>query len=560
MNAYETGESRTRYRGCICPAFFWLHAQLPKKPISIWDSGVGEVERPEAMSGIFEKGEECYMGKYVIALDQGTTSSRCILFNHEGEICSVAQREFTQHYPQPGWVEHDPLEIWSTQLGVLVEAAGGIGVDLSDVAAIGITNQRETTIVWDKETGRPIYNAIVWQCRRTADRIEKLKKDGLEDLVRDRTGLIPDAYFSGSKIAWILDHVEGARERAKRGEILFGTVDTWLIWNLTKGQVHVTDYTNASRTMLYDIRKLCWDKELLAYFDIPECMLPEVKPSSCIYGYTSKEVLGHSVPIAGIAGDQQAALFGQCCFQPGDVKNTYGTGCFMLMNTGNHAVQSENGLLTTIAVGYDGRVEYALEGSVFVAGASIQWLRDEMRMLKSAPQSEEYCTAVNDTAGVYMVPAFAGMGAPYWNQYVRGTIVGLTRGTSKEHFIRATVESLAYQVYDVLEAMQKDSGITLHTLKVDGGASANNFLMQFQSDILNTEVIRPQCIETTALGVAYLAGLAVGYWKDREEISQNWRVDKRFYPEMEEDGRKKRIRGWKRAVKCALAWAEDEEA
>ena len=499
------------------------------------------------MSGIFEKGEECYMGKYVIALDQGTTSSRCILFNQEGEICSVAQREFTQHYPQPGWVEHDPLEIWSTQLGVLVEAAGGIGVDLSDVAAIGITNQRETTIVWDKETGRPIYNAIVWQCRRTADRIEKLKKDGLEDLVRDRTGLIPDAYFSGSKIAWILDHVEGARERAKRGELLFGTVDTWLIWNLTKGQVHVTDYTNASRTMLYDIRKLCWDKELLAYFDIPECMLPEVKPSSCIYGYTSKEVLGHSVPIAGIAGDQQAALFGQCCFQPGDVKNTYGTGCFMLMNTGNHAVQSENGLLTTIAVGYDGRVEYALEGSVFVAGASIQWLRDEMRMLKSAPQSEEYCTAVNDTAGVYMVPAFAGMGAPYWNQYVRGTIVGLTRGTSKEHFIRATVESLAYQVYDVLEAMQKDSGITLHTLKVDGGASANNFLMQFQSDILNTEVIRPQCIETTALGVAYLAGLAVGYWKDREEISQNWRVDKRFYPEMEDDGRKKRIRGWKRA-------------
>ena len=540
--------------------FLLVTCTIAQKPISIWDSGVGEAERPEAMSGIFEKGEECYMGKYVIALDQGTTSSRCILFNHEGEICSVAQREFTQHYPQPGWVEHDPLEIWSTQLGVLVEAAGGIGVDLSDVAAIGITNQRETTIVWDKETGRPIYNAIVWQCRRTADRIEKLKKDGLEDLVRDRTGLIPDAYFSGSKIAWILDHVEGARERAKRGELLSGTVDTWLIWNLTKGQVHVTDYTNASRTMLYDIRKLCWDKELLAYFDIPECMLPEVKPSSCIYGYTSKEVLGHSVPIAGIAGDQQAALFGQCCFQPGDVKNTYGTGCFMLMNTGNRAVQSENGLLTTIAVGYDGRVEYALEGSVFVAGASIQWLRDEMRMLKSAPQSEEYCTAVNDTAGVYMVPAFAGMGAPYWNQYVRGTIVGLTRGTGKEHFIRATVESLAYQVYDVLEAMQKDSGITLHTLKVDGGASANNFLMQFQSDILNTEVIRPQCIETTALGVAYLAGLAVGYWKDREEISQNWRVDKRFYPEMEEDGRKKRIRGWKRAVKCALAWAEDEEA
>ena len=564
-----TGGDSYNFDGHIDPVII---GEMRDIVINQWENGIDKLNYnllidgedtaviPEAMSGIFEKGEECYMGKYVIALDQGTTSSRCILFNHKGEICSVAQREFTQHYPQPGWVEHDPLEIWSTQLGVLVEAAGGIGVDLSDVAAIGITNQRETTIVWDKETGRPIYNAIVWQCRRTADRIEKLKKDGLEDLVRDRTGLIPDAYFSGSKIAWILDHVEGARERAKRGELLFGTVDTWLIWNLTKGQVHVTDYTNASRTMLYDIRKLCWDKELLAYFDIPECMLPEVKPSSCIYGYTSKEVLGHSVPIAGIAGDQQAALFGQCCFQPGDVKNTYGTGCFMLMNTGNRAVQSENGLLTTIAVGYDGRVEYALEGSVFVAGASIQWLRDEMRMLKSAPQSEEYCTAVNDTAGVYMVPAFAGMGAPYWNQYVRGTIVGLTRGTSKEHFIRATVESLAYQVYDVLEAMQKDSGITLHTLKVDGGASANNFLMQFQSDILNTEVIRPQCIETTALGVAYLAGLAVGYWKDREEISQNWRVDKRFYPEMEEDGRKKRIRGWKRAVKCALAWAEDEEA
>ncbi len=549
FSAYEIGESRIGIRGCIYPAFFSIIRAM------------GLVENVGGKQNVrgFRKGEEYYMGKYAIALDQGTTSSRCILFNHEGEICSVAQREFTQHYPQPGWVEHDPLEIWSTQLGVLVEAAGGIGVDLSDVAAIGITNQRETTIVWDKETGRPIYNAIVWQCRRTADRIEQLKKDGLEDLVRERTGLIPDAYFSGSKIAWILDHVKGARERAKRGELLFGTVDTWLIWNLTKGQVHVTDYTNASRTMLYDIRKLCWDKDLLAYFDIPECMLPEVKPSSCIYGYTSKEVLGHSIPIAGIAGDQQAALFGQCCFQPGDVKNTYGTGCFMLMNTGHEAVRSENGLLTTIAVGYDGQVEYALEGSVFVAGASIQWLRDELRMLKSAPQSEDYCTAVEDTAGVYVVPAFAGMGAPYWNQYVRGTIVGLTRGTSKEHFIRATVESLAYQVYDVLEAMQKDSGITLHTLKVDGGASANNFLMQFQSDILNAEVIRPQCIETTALGVAYLAGLAVGYWKNREEISQNWKVDKKFHTEMEEADRKKRIRGWKRAVKCALAWAEDEE-
>lgn len=500
------------------------------------------------------------MGKYIMALDQGTTSSRCILFDKKGNMCSVAQKEYKQYYPKPGWVEHDPKEIWSSQISVATEAMSKISVDAEDIHAIGITNQRETTIVWDKKTGEPVYPAIVWQCRRTADMIEKMEKDGMSELVRKKTGLIPDAYFSGTKLKWILDHVEGARERAKNGELLFGTVDTWLIWKLTKGKVHVTDYTNASRTMLFDIHERKWDKEILEYLDIPECMLPEVKPSSCIYGYTNENLIGGRIPIAGAAGDQQAALFGQCCFESGDVKNTYGTGCFMLMNTGNHAVQSENGLLTTIAVGYDGRVEYALEGSVFVAGASIQWLRDEMRMLKSAPQSEEYCTAVNDTAGVYMVPAFAGMGAPYWNQYVRGTIVGLTRGTSKEHFIRATVESLAYQVYDVLEAMQKDSGITLHTLKVDGGASANNFLMQFQSDILNTEVIRPQCIETTALGVAYLAGLAVGYWKDREEISQNWRVDKRFYPEMEEDGRKKRIRGWKRAVKCALAWAEDEEA
>lgn len=539
--------------------FLLVTCTIAQKPISIWDSGVGEAERAEAMSGIFEKGEECYMGKYVIALDQGTTSSRCILFNQEGEICSVAQREFTQHYPQPGWVEHDPLEIWSTQLGVLVEAAGGIGVDLSDVAAIGITNQRETTIVWDKETGRPIYNAIVWQCRRTADRIEKLKKDGLEDLVRDRTGLIPDAYFSGSKIAWILDHVEGARERAKRGELLFGTVDTWLIWNLTKGQVHVTDYTNASRTMLYDIRKLCWDKELLAYFDIPECMLPEVKPSSCIYGYTSKEVLGHSVPIAGIAGDQQAALFGQCCFQPGDVKNTYGTGCFMLMHTGDKAVESKNGLLTTIAVKADGTPGYALEGSVFVAGAAIQWLRDEVGILESSPDSEKYCLSVPDTNGVYVVPAFTGLGAPYWDQYARGAILGLTRGAGKAHLVRATVESLAYQVHDVLEAMEKDSGIDLSALRVDGGASANNFLMQFQADLLDTQVVRPSCIETTALGASYLAGLATGFWKDASEVKSNWQIGRQFTPQMTEEERKKKLKGWKKAVKCTFEWAKDEE-
>lgn len=498
------------------------------------------------------------MEKYIIALDQGTTSSRCILFDQEGDIRSVVQREFTQIYPQPGWVEHDPMEIWSSQLGVLMEAVRSIA-SMDDIAAIGITNQRETTIIWDKKTGRPIYNAIVWQCRRTAEMIEKLKEDGMEELVRERTGLIPDAYFSGSKIAWILNHVEGARERAKRGELLFGTVDTWLIWNLTKGQIHVTDYTNASRTMLFDIRKLCWDQEILDYFDIPACMLPEVRPSSCIYGYTSIEVVGSSVPIAGAAGDQQAALFGQCCFEPGDVKNTYGTGCFMLMNTGEKAMTSKNGLLTTIAAGCGKKVEYALEGSVFVAGASIQWLRDELRMIKSAAQSESYCKAVGDTAGVYVVPAFAGLGAPYWNQYVRGTIVGLTRGASKEHFIRATVESLAYQVSDVLEAMEKDSGIAMHMLKVDGGASANDFLMQFQSDILGIGVIRPQCIETTALGAAYLAGLAVGYWKDREEISKNWKIDRRFHSAIDEDKRKVLIKGWKRAVKCALSWAEDEE-
>ena len=429
---------------------------------------------------------------------------------------------------------------------------------MDDIAAIGITNQRETTIIWDKETGKPIYNAIVWQCRRTSEMIETLKKDGMEELVRERTGLIPDAYFSGSKIAWILDHIEGARERAQRGELLFGTVDTWLIWNLTKGQVHVTDYTNASRTMLYDIRKLCWDSEILDYFDIPACMLPEVKPSSCVYGYTSKEVLGKSIPIAGAAGDQQAALFGQCCFDPGEVKNTYGTGCFMLMNTGEKAMASKNGLLTTIAVGCNGKVEYALEGSVFVAGASIQWLRDELRMIKSAAQSESYCNAVEDTAGVYVVPAFAGLGAPYWNQYVRGTIVGLTRGASKEHFIRATVESLAYQVLDVLEAMEKDSGISMHTLKVDGGASANDFLMQFQSDILNIGVIRPQCIETTALGAAYLAGLAVGYWTDKEEIRKNWKIERRFHSGIDENRRRDLVKGWRRAVRCALSWAEEE--
>lgn len=498
------------------------------------------------------------MGKYVIALDQGTTSSRCILFDEVGDICSVAQREFRQIFPQPGWVEHDPMDIWSSQLGVAMEAMGQIGAHTEDIAAIGITNQRETTIVWEKETGKPIYNAIVWQCRRTSDMIEKLKDDGMEKYVREHTGLIPDAYFSGSKIAWILDHVDGARERAERGELLFGTVDTWLIWNLTGRDVHVTDYTNASRTMLYDIHNLCWDQNILDYFKIPKQMLPEVKPSSCVYGHTSESVLGGCIPIAAAAGDQQAALFGQCCFEPGEVKNTYGTGCFLLMNTGEKAVQSEHGLLTTIAVGIDGKVEYALEGSVFVAGAAIQWLRDELRMIRSAGQTEEYCNAVSDTAGVYVVPAFAGLGAPYWDQYARGTIVGLTRGASKEHFIRATVESLAYQVSDLITAMEQDSGLKLRALKVDGGACANNFLMQFQADILDTMVDRPQCIETTGLGVAYLAGLAVGYWEDLDEIKKNWQIDRHFVAQIDADRRKELLKGWKKAIRCARVWSEEE--
>lgn len=499
------------------------------------------------------------MGSYIITLDQGTTSSRCILFNHQGDACSVVQKEFRQIYPKPGWVEHDPMEIWSSQMSVIADAIINIGAQINDMAAIGIANQRETTVVWDKNTGNPIYNAIVWQCRRTSDMIEKLKADGLADKIREKTGLIPDAYFSGSKIAWILDHVEGARERAGRGELLFGTIDTWLIWKLTGGEVYVTDYTNASRTMLFDIRRLCWDHELLDYFNIPSSMLPEVKPSSCIYGYTSKEVLGSCIPIAGVAGDQQAALFGQCCFNPGDVKITYGTGCFMLMNTGENAVESGHGLLTTIAVGIDGKVEYALEGSVFAGGATIQWLRDELRMLMDAAESEEYCNAVEDTAGIYVVPAFAGLGAPYWNQYARGMILGLTRGGNKEHFIRAAVESLAYQTYDLLEAMEQDSGITIQNLKADGGASANNFLLQFQADIMKAAVVRPQCIETTALGVAYLAGIATGYWKDREEIKGKWKIDRDFYPQLLEEKREKLIKGWKRAIRCALAWAQDDE-
>ena len=497
-------------------------------------------------------------GKYILALDQGTTSSRCILFDRSGNICSMAQREFIQYYPKPGWVEHDPMEIWSSQLAVATEAMARLGAKAADIEAIGITNQRETTIVWDKETGQPVYPAIVWQCRRTADRISELVKEGCNGAVREKTGLIPDAYFSASKIEWILNHVEGARERAEAGKLLFGTVDTWLIWNLTKGSVHVTDYTNASRTMLLNIHTLTWDEELLMLFHIPKSMLPEVKPSSCVYGCTDEHLMGEKIPITGAAGDQQAALFGQCCFEEGDVKNTYGTGSFILMNTGKKPILSKNGLLTTIAAGTGKDVEYALEGSVFVAGALIQWLRDELRLFRTAADSESYAKKVEDTAGMYIVPAFTGLGAPYWNAYARGTVVGLTRGCGKEHFIRAALEAIAYQSTDVMHAMEEDAGVKLKSLKVDGGASANDFLMGFQADILDTEVVRPKCIETTALGAAYLAGLATGYWKDKAEIRENWQQGMCFAPSMEEEKRRSLLKGWKKAVACALFQAEEE--
>lgn len=498
------------------------------------------------------------MEKYIMALDQGTTSSRCILFDKKGKICSMAQKEFRQVYPHPGWVEHNPMEIWSSQLAVATEAMAMLGVGAEEISGIGITNQRETTIIWDKKTGEPVYNAIVWQCRRTADRIDALNREGYGDIIREKTGLIPDAYFSATKITWILDNVEGARERAEAGDLLFGTVDTWLIWNMTKGQVHITDYTNASRTMLFNIHKLCWDEELLAKLNIPASMMPEVKPSSCIYGYTDRGILGGNIPIAGAAGDQQAALFGQCCFEPGQVKNTYGTGCFLLMNTGNKATVSKNGLLTTIAASTEDEVEYALEGSVFVAGAAIQWLRDEMRMFSRSSQSEEYADMVADANGVYIVPAFAGLGAPYWNQYARGTVVGITRGCRKEHFVRAALESIAYQTTDVLRAMEEDSGIHLKELKVDGGACANNFLMKFQADIMDASVHRPKCIETTALGAAYLAGLATGYYKDKEEIRENWQLGRSFLPSMQEAEREKLLKGWKKAISCTLAYSSNE--
>ena len=496
------------------------------------------------------------MEKYMMALDQGTTSSRCILFNKAGEIVSVAQQEFKQIYPQPGWVEHDPLEIWASQLSVAIAAMGKAGVTASQIQGIGITNQRETTVVWNKHTGLPVYNAIVWQCRRTSEYIDSLKAEGYDSAIRKKTGLIADAYFSGSKIKWILDHVEGAREAAENGDLLFGTIDTWLIWKLTGGKVHVTDYTNASRTMLYNIHDLCWDDELLRIMDIPKAMLPDVKPSSYIYGYTTDGILGGKIAISGAAGDQQAALFGQCCFEPGEAKNTYGTGCFMLMNTGFEAVCSQNGLLTTIAASEDGRVRYALEGSIFMAGAAIQWLRDEMQLISSSKESEDCALAVKDSNGVYVVPAFTGLGAPHWDQYARGTVVGLTRGVNKNHFVRATLESLAYQTYDVLKAMEIDSGILLSALKVDGGASANNFLMQFQSDVLDTRVERPECVETTALGAAYLAGVAVGYWKDIQEVKENWKLERTFESTMDASEREQILDGWHEAVKRSTGWAK----
>ena len=496
------------------------------------------------------------MAKYIMALDQGTTSSRCILFDKQGQICSVAQKEFTQIFPKAGWVEHDAMEIWASQIGVAQEALLKIGATAADVAAIGITNQRETTVVWDKTTGQPVCNAIVWQCRRTADFCDQLAAEGWTEKIRSKCGVVLDAYFSATKIRWILDNVPGAREKAERGDLLFGNIDTWLIWNLTRGKVHVTDYSNASRTMLFNIFDLKWDQEILERLDIPASMLPEVKPSSCVYGETDPSIFGAPIPIGGAAGDQQAALFGQTCFLPGMAKNTYGTGCFLLMNTGTKPVRSENGLVTTIAWGVDGRVEYALEGSVFVAGAAIQWLRDELKLIDSAAQSEEIAAKVEDTNGCYVVPAFTGLGAPRWDAYARGAIVGLTRGVNRNHVVRATLESLAYQTSDVLRAMQEDSGLHLPELKVDGGASANNFLMQFQADMIDTPVLRPACIETTALGAAYLAGLAIGFWANQEEIVANGTTFTKFEPQMEEPARQERLRGWDKAVGRALKWAE----
>jgi glycerol kinase len=496
------------------------------------------------------------LGKYIMALDQGTTSSRAVIFDHNGSIISMASKEFKQIYPNPGWVEHNPTEIYSSQIEIAREALSKANLTAVDIVSIGITNQRETTILWDKKTGKPIYNAIVWQCRRTAPICDQLKKKGLAEIIQKKTGLVVDAYFSGTKIKWILDNVKGVRERAKKGEILFGTVDSWLIWNLTRGKVHVIDYSNASRTMIFNIHQLDWDEEILEEMDIPKAILPQPLPSSYVYGNTDKEIFGVEIPISGDAGDQQAALFGQAGYEPGMAKNTYGTGCFILMNTGEKIVSSKNGLLTTIAWGVNGKVEYALEGSIFIAGAVVQWLRDELRMINSTEEIEKYALKVKNTNGVYLVPAFVGLGAPYWDMYARGTIVGLTRGAKKEHILRAAEESIAYQSRDVLEVIQKDSGINLKKLKVDGGAVRDNFLMQFQSDILGVPVVRPQVIETTALGAAYLSGLAIGFWKDKAEIASKWKADREFIPNMDEKIKEKLYKGWKKAVSRSLSWEE----
>ena len=499
------------------------------------------------------------MAKYVMALDAGTTSNRCILFNEKGEICSMAQKEFTQYFPAPGWVEHDANEIWQTQLSVARLAMQKVGATYEDIAAIGITNQRETVIVWDRKTGQPVYHAIVWQCRRTADMKDELmaKYPDIADSAYHKTGLVFDPYFSGTKLRWILNNVPGVREKAEAGELAFGTVDTWLVYKLTKGKVHVTDYSNASRTLLFNINTLEWDDELCERLEVPKSMLPEAKPSSCVYGESDPEFFGGPIKIAGIAGDQQAALFGQTCYTPGDAKNTYGTGCFMLMNIGEKPMYPNNGLLTTIAWGLDGKVEYALEGSVFVAGAAIQWLRDELKVVDQSPDSEYFATRVEDTNGCYVVPAFTGLGAPYWDPYARGAIMGLTRGVNKYHIIRATLESLAFQTYDVLAAMEEGSGVKLSSLKVDGGACKNNFLMQFQSDLINTPVQRPECVETTAMGASYLAGLAVGFWADKQDVIKNWALDKEFEPAMDQATRDEELRGWKQAVKATLGWAKE---
>lgn len=496
------------------------------------------------------------MGKYIMALDQGTTSSRTILFDKGGNIICQANKEFEQIFPKAGWVEHNPEEIWMTQVLTMGEVMRDAGIDGTDIEAIGITNQRETTVVWDKNTGKPIYNAIVWQCRRTSDIVDKLVADGLTDTIKIKTGLVPDAYFSGTKIKWILDNVSGAREKAEKGELLFGTIDSWLMWKLSGGVIHATDYTNASRTMIYNINDLKWDEELLELLNIPKSMLPKVMPSSGIFGYTTAELLDAKIPISGVAGDQQAALFGQCCFEKGDVKNTYGTGCFLLANTGDKIVKSKNGLITTIAASTD-KVEYALEGSVFVAGAAIQWLRDQMHLVDSAAESEDVASKVLDTNGVYVVPAFTGMGAPYWKQDARGMVVGVTRGTSREHFVRATLESLAYQTNDVLQAMEQYMGQPINTIKVDGGACANNLLMKFQADISQKKVKRPSVIETTGLGAAYLAGLATGYWKNKEEIKRNMSIDKEFVPQMSKEDVQEKLKGWNKAVKCAIIYSEE---